>query len=152
METFEGRIAVVTGAASGMGLAFARRFASEGMCVVLADIERKALDRAVASILEAGGQAIGVETDVSQPAAVEALAEWGIDIGDARPRSLADAPVEGCDVVITMGCGDACPVHPGVRYLDWDLDDPAGLGVEAVRPIRDEIDRRVRTLVAELTP
>lgn len=70
---------------------------------------------------------------------------------DAYPKPLTDEVVQASDVVITMGCGDACPVYPGKRYLDWDLDDPAGQGVEAVRPIRDEIDRRVRALVDQLT-
>ena len=84
------------------------------------------------------------------PAVVEAMAELGIDIGAERPEALTTAGVEAADVVITMGCGDACPIYPGKRYLDWELDDPAGRSVEAVRPIRDEIDRRVRRLVEEL--
>ncbi|MDH3756013.1 MAG: arsenate reductase ArsC [Acidimicrobiia bacterium] len=88
--------------------------------------------------------------DAVNPMAVEALAEWGIDITDRAPRPLRADEVETSTVVITMGCGDACPVFPGVRYLDWDLDDPAGQGLEVVRPIRDEIDRRVRALVADL--
>jgi arsenate reductase len=86
------------------------------------------------------------------PAAVEAMREVGIDIADQTPRKLGYATAEASDVIITMGCGDACPVFPGKRYEDWKLDDPAGLGVEAVRPIRDEIGRRVRELVAELVP
>ena len=88
------------------------------------------------------------------PAVEAAMAEIGIDLhaSGARPKRLEDAAVERSDVVITMGCGDECPFYPGVRYLDWQLDDPAGRGVEAVRPIRDEIDRRVRALVAELLP
>ena len=85
-------------------------------------------------------------------AVVQAMAELGIDISAERPKRLTTAGVEAADVVITMGCGDACPIFPGKRYLDWVLDDPAGLGVEAVRPIRDEIDRRVRGLVEELLP
>ncbi|NIJ13792.1 protein-tyrosine-phosphatase [Saccharomonospora amisosensis] len=84
------------------------------------------------------------------PAAAAALAEWGLDITAQVPTKLLTADVEAADVVITMGCGDTCPVFPGKRYLDWQLDDPAGLGVEEVRPIRDEIDRRVRRLLAEL--
>lgn len=84
------------------------------------------------------------------PAAVDALAEWGLDITAEVPSKLSVDDVQASDVVITMGCGDACPVFPGRRYLDWRLDDPAGKGVDAVRPIRDEIDRRVRALVAEL--
>jgi len=88
------------------------------------------------------------------PAVVEAMAEIGIDLlaGGAHPKRLDDAAVEASDVVITMGCGDECPFYPGKRYLDWALADPAGQGVDAVRPIRDEIDRRVRALLAELLP
>ena len=87
------------------------------------------------------------------PAVVEAMAEVGIDLhaGGAYPKRLDDAAVQASDVVITMGCGDECPFYPGKRYLDWALDDPAGKGVEAVRPIRDEIDRRVQALLFELT-
>ncbi len=86
------------------------------------------------------------------PAVVAAMAEIGIDLhaGGARPTRLEDTAVAESDVVITMGCGDECPLFPGVRYLDWQLADPAGLGVEDVRPIRDEIDRRVRELLADL--
>ena len=86
------------------------------------------------------------------PAAVEAMAEVGIDITDQRPTVLTTDAVEASDVVITMGCGDACPIFPGKRYLDWVLEDPAGRGVEAVRPIRDEIESRIRGLLAELVP
>jgi arsenate reductase len=89
--------------------------------------------------------------DRINPAAVEAMAEVGIDIADQQPKLLTTEAVEISDVVITMGCGDTCPVFPGTRYLDWDLDDPAGKGVEAVRPIRDEIEVRVRRLLAELS-
>jgi arsenate reductase len=85
------------------------------------------------------------------PVAVEAMAEVGIDIAGEQPKLLSDAAVESSDVVITMGCGDACPFYPGTRYEDWALDDPAGQGIEAVRPIRDEIRRRVEDLVASLT-
>jgi arsenate reductase (thioredoxin) len=88
--------------------------------------------------------------DRVNPAAVEALAEIGLDLSKEFPKPLTDDAVRASDVVITMGCGDACPFHPGTRYLDWKLDDPAGLGVEAVRPIRDEIDRRVRDLLVDL--
>jgi len=86
------------------------------------------------------------------PAVIDAMAEIGIDLlaSGAHPKRLEDAAVEASDVVITMGCGDECPYYPGTRYLDWELDDPAGQGVDAVRPIRDEIDRRVQELVAEL--
>jgi arsenate reductase len=81
----------------------------------------------------------------------EAMAEIGLDLSREVPKKLTTDAVEAADVVITMGCGDACPVFPGKRYLDWRLDDPAGKGVEDVRPIRDEIDRRVRELLAELS-
>lgn len=86
------------------------------------------------------------------PAVVEAMAELGIDLhaSGAHPKRLEDAAVQASDVVITMGCGDECPFYPGTRYLDWQLDDPAGRGVDAVRPIRDEIDRFVRNLLADL--
>ena len=91
-----------------------------------------------------------IPADQVNPAAVQAMAEVGIDISDQRPKVLTGDAVESSDVVITMGCGDVCPVFPGTRYLDWQLDDPAGKGVEAVRPIRDEIERRVRALLSEL--
>ena len=84
------------------------------------------------------------------PVAVEAMAEVGIDIAGQQPKLLSDAAVEKSDVVITMGCGDACPFYPGTRYEDWKLDDPAGQGIEAVRPIRDEIKGRVEELIASL--
>jgi protein-tyrosine-phosphatase len=92
--------------------------------------------------------------DSINPAVIEAMAEMGIDLlaSSAHPKRLEDAVVEVSDLVITMGCGDECPFYPGTRYLDWKLDDPAGLGVAAVRPIRDEIDRRVRHLLDELLP
>jgi arsenate reductase (thioredoxin) len=90
--------------------------------------------------------------DDLNPAVIEAMAEVGIDLraAGARPKRLTGAAVEASDVVITMGCGDECPFYPGRRYLDWILDDPAGLPVEAVRPIRDDIDRRVQSLLEEL--
>ena len=78
------------------------------------------------------------------------MAEVGIDIAGEFPKPWTDEIVQAADVVVTMGCGDACPFFPGKRYEDWELDDPAGQGVEAVRPIRDEIERRVRDLLAEL--
>ncbi len=84
------------------------------------------------------------------PVAVEAMAEVGVDITSASPKVLTDAAVQTSDVVITMGCGDACPFYPGKRYEDWKLDDPAGQGIDAVRPIRDEIKRRVEELIASL--
>jgi arsenate reductase (thioredoxin) len=86
------------------------------------------------------------------PAVLEVMREVGLDLSDQVPKLLTTAAVETSDVVITMGCGDACPIFPGKRYLDWQLDDPAGLTVTDVRPIRDEIDRRVQALVAELLP
>jgi arsenate reductase len=85
------------------------------------------------------------------PAVVEVMAELGLDLSREFPKPLTDDGVRAADVVITMGCGDACPVYPGKRYLDWELDDPAGKPVDQVRPIRDEIDRRVRALLAELS-
>jgi protein-tyrosine-phosphatase len=84
------------------------------------------------------------------PAVVTVMREMGIDLADAQPKRLSDVAVESSDVVVTMGCGDACPVFPGKRYLDWELDDPAGRPVDEVRVIRDEIDARVRALLAEL--
>jgi protein-tyrosine-phosphatase len=88
--------------------------------------------------------------DAVHPAVVEALAEIGIDISSERPKPLEDSAVREADVVVTMGCGDACPVYPGKRYLDWELEDPSGKSLEDVRRIRDEIDRRVRALTDEL--
>ena len=88
--------------------------------------------------------------DQINPAAVQAMAEAGIDITAEKPKILTDQAVRESDVVITMGCGDTCPFYPGKRYEDWVLDDPAGQGVEAVRPIRDEIRRRVEVLIGEL--
>jgi arsenate reductase len=85
------------------------------------------------------------------PAVVAAMAEIGLDISREYPKPLTPGQVQAADVVITMGCGDTCPVYPGRRYLDWDLPDPAGLPLEEVRPIRDEIARRVRQLLTELT-
>lgn len=82
--------------------------------------------------------------------AVEAMAEVGIDIAEEIPQPWADEIIRAADVVVTMGCGDACPVFPGKRYLDWELDDPSGKTVEEIRPIRDEIERRVRGLIEEL--
>ena len=86
------------------------------------------------------------------PGVLEALTERGIDIFEAVPKRLDDDAVRQADVVVTMGCGDACPVFPGKRYEDWELPDPAGKSVEEVRPIRDEIDRRVRSLLSTLSP
>ncbi|MEU8323990.1 arsenate reductase ArsC [Nonomuraea sp. NPDC048881] len=86
------------------------------------------------------------------PVAIEAMAEVGIDITAARPKVLSVDAVQASDVVITMGCGDACPIFPGKRYEDWKLDDPAGQGIDAVRAIRDDIRLRVEKLLGELLP
>ncbi|MEV6753178.1 arsenate reductase ArsC [Streptomyces sp. NPDC051214] len=88
--------------------------------------------------------------DQVNPAAVEAMKEVGIDISAAKPKVLTTEAVQASDYVITMGCGDACPIFPGKRYLDWALEDPAGQGVDAVRPIRDEIKTRIEALIAEI--
>jgi arsenate reductase (thioredoxin) len=90
--------------------------------------------------------------DTVNPAAVEAMREVGIDITDQKPKILQYEVAQDSDVIITMGCGDACPIFPGKRYEDWKLDDPAGQGVEAVRPIRDEIKVRIEALLADLIP
>lgn len=103
----------------------------------------------------AGGR-VDVRSAGSAPAAEvhpevrEAMAEVGIDLEGARPKLLTDDAVEAADLVVTMGCGDTCPVYPGVRYVDWELPDPAGKPLEEVRPIRDAIDRNVRRLLEEL--
>ena len=89
-------------------------------------------------------------TDSINPSAVTVMRELGIDIGAEQPQKLTDDAVQESDVVITMGCGDVCPIYPGKRYLDWEVTDPAGLSPEQVRPIRDEIDQRVLRLLAEL--
>jgi arsenate reductase (thioredoxin) len=86
------------------------------------------------------------------PAVLAVMKEIGLDLSKQFPKPLTTEAVEASDVVITMGCGDACPIFPGKRYLDWQLDDPAGLPIDQVRPIRDEIDQRVQALIAELTP
>ncbi len=90
--------------------------------------------------------------DQVNPVAVEAMREVGIDITTAHPKVLTGEAVQVSDVVITMGCGDTCPFYPGTRYLDWPLDDPAGQGIDAVRPIRDAIKAKVEALIAELLP
>ena len=113
---------------------------------------------AAAFLRSLGGEAVEVRSAGSDPgphinpAAVEAMAEVGIDISDQCPKLLTREAVETSDVVITMGCGDACPIFPGISYRNWELDDPAGQGIEAVRPIRDEIKTRVQALIAELRP
>ena len=110
-----------------------------------------------AALLEhyAAGRAVvrsagSAPADEVNPAVVAAMAEIGIDISKQAPKALTDEAARAADVVVTMGCGDACPYYPGKRYLDWELDDPAGKTLDAVRPIRDEIDRRVRALLADL--
>ena len=97
-------------------------------------------------VLSAGTQ----PADLVNPVAVQAMAEVSVDVGREKPTLLQDSAVQQADVVITMGCGDACPFYPGRRYEDWELDDPAGRPLEAVRPIRDEIERRVTGLLASL--
>ncbi len=97
--------------------------------------------------VRSAGSAPGDEVN---PAVVQAMSEVGLDLSQELPKKLTDDAARSADVVITMGCGDACPVYPGKRYLDWELDDPAGKSVDDVRPIRDEIDRRVRALLGEL--
>jgi protein-tyrosine-phosphatase len=114
--------------------------------IALGWFQRLAGNRAVAW---SGGSEPGLEIN---PAAVEVMAEVGIDITDEFPKPWTDEIVQAADVVITMGCGDACPIFPGKRYEDWDLVDPAGLEVDDVRPIRDEIRGRVETLLASLVP
>jgi protein-tyrosine-phosphatase len=102
------------------------------------------------------GDRVVVRSAGSMPAAevnqgvVASMGELGIELVDAVPKKLTDAAVQESDVVITMGCGDACPIYPGKRYLDWELEDPAGKSVEDIRPIRDEVERRVKLLVEEL--
>lgn len=91
-----------------------------------------------------------VPGDRVNPSAVEAMREVGVDIAGSEPKILTTEAVQASDYVITMGCGDACPVFPGKKYLDWTLEDPAGKGVEAVRPIRDEIRTRIEALIAEI--
>jgi arsenate reductase len=109
-------------------------------------LERRSLGRI---LVRSAGSA---PKDSVNPAAVQVMAELGIDLAQAFPKPLTTEAVQASDVVITMGCGDACPVFPGKRYLDWQLDDPAGQPIEVVRRIRDDIDVRVQALVAELLP
>jgi arsenate reductase len=106
------------------------------------------LSRGAVDVRSAGSQ----PADRVNPAAVAAMAEVGIDIATEQPKILTTDAVKASDVVITMGCGDTCPFYPGKRYEDWVLEDPAGKGVDAVRPIRDEIRRRVESLISELVP
>jgi arsenate reductase len=106
------------------------------------------LSRGAVDVRSAGSE----PADRVNPAAVAAMAEVGIDIATEQPKILTTDAVKASDVVITMGCGDTCPFYPGKRYEDWVLEDPAGKGVDAVRPIRDEIRRRVESLISELVP
>ncbi|KQO80133.1 MULTISPECIES: arsenate reductase ArsC [unclassified Frigoribacterium] len=99
-------------------------------------------------VLSAGSE----PRDEINPVAIEAMAEEGVDIAGNQPKVLTTDAVRASDVVITMGCGDACPIFPGKRYEDWALDDPAGQGIEAVRPIRDDIKERVEALLSEIAP
>ncbi|MFF7409778.1 arsenate reductase ArsC [Streptomyces lydicus] len=113
---------------------------------------------AAAFLTHLGGDQVEVRSagsapaDTVNPAVVEAMGEVGIDLSAQTPKILTTEAVQASDVVITMGCGDACPIFPGKQYLDWKLDDPAGQGVDAVRPIRDEIERRIHSLLVELRP
>jgi arsenate reductase len=108
-------------------------------------------------LMQLAGDRVDVRSAGSQPAesvnpvAVRAMAEEGIDLTSAQPKVLTDEVVQESDVVVTMGCGDACPFFPGKRYEDWELDDPAGLDLDRVRPIRDAIKARVQDLIASLT-
>jgi arsenate reductase (thioredoxin) len=107
-------------------------------------LDRKAGDRV--TVISAGSE----PADSLNPAVVEAMEELGIDISAERPKKLENGMVRESDVVITMGCGDACPIYPGKRYEDWDLEDPAGKDLETVRAIRDEISKRVDALIGSL--
>jgi arsenate reductase len=105
----------------------------------------------------AGGRVVvrsagSAPADEINPAVVDVMREIGIDISKEYPKPLRDEAVQASDVVITMGCGDACPIYPGKRYEDWEFEDPAGKTVDQVRPIRDEIDRRIQALLSELLP
>lgn len=107
------------------------------------------LERYARGRIHVGSAGSTPATEVN-PAVVQVMAEVGIDISTERPKGLSDEAVHEADAVITMGCGDACPIFPGKRYIDWELPDPAGKTVEEIRPIRDEIERRVKELVDEL--
>ncbi|MBC7442033.1 MAG: arsenate reductase ArsC [Ramlibacter sp.] len=107
-----------------------------------------ALSQGRVEVLSAGS----APKDQINPVAIEAMAEEGIDIADNVPKILTTEAVKESDVVITMGCGDTCPIFPGKRYEDWELADPAGQGIESVRPIRDEIKARIQALLAEILP
>jgi arsenate reductase (thioredoxin) len=130
---------------------------SEVPSVLFVCVHNAGRSQMAAALLDrAGGGRIRVTSAGSAPASelnpavVAAMAEIGLDVSKEFPRPLTGEKVADADVVVTMGCGDACPVYPGKRYLDWDLPDPAGLDVAGVRPIRDDLRRRVRALAAEL--
>ena len=132
---------------------------SEKPSVLFVCIHNAGRSQMAAGFLSAfAGDAIEVRSagsapaDAVNPAAVEAMAEVGIDISTRNPKILTTDAVQASDVVITMGCGDTCPVFPGKSYRDWVLEDPAGKGVAAVRPIRDQIKAQVEDLIAELLP
>lgn len=108
----------------------------------------QSLSQGRVDVLSAGSE----PKDHINPVAIQAMAEEGIDIANNAPKVLTTEAVRDSDVVITMGCGDACPIFPGKRYEDWQLEDPAGQGIDAVRPIRDEIRRRIEKLLAEMLP
>ena len=126
----------------------------EVLFVCVHNAGRSQMAAALVELRSAGGIAVrsagSAPADEIHPAVVEAMHEVGVDLSGASPKVLTDNAVQRVDVVVTMGCGDACPVYPGKRYEDWTVDDPAGQDLATVRRIRDEIDARVRALVAEL--
>jgi len=126
----------------------------EVLFVCVHNAGRSQMAAALVELRSAGGIAVhsagSAPADDIHPAVVEAMHEVGVDLSGASPKVLTDDAVQRADVVVTMGCGDACPVYPGKRYEDWTVDDPAGQDIATVRRIRDEIDARVRALVAEL--
>jgi arsenate reductase len=126
----------------------------EVLFVCVHNAGRSQMAAALVELRSAGGIAVhsagSAPADEIHPAVVEAMHEIGVDLSGASPKVLTDDAVKRVDVVVTMGCGDACPVYPGKRYEDWTVDDPAGQDLATVRRIRDELDARVRALVAEL--
>ena len=126
----------------------------EVLFVCVHNAGRSQMAAALVELRSAGGIAVhsagSAPADDIHPAVVEAMHEVGVDLSRAAPKVLTDDAVQRVDVVVTMGCGDACPVYPGKRYENWTVDDPAGQDIATVRRIRDEIDARVRALVAEL--
>jgi arsenate reductase (thioredoxin) len=130
---------------------------SRRLTVLFACVHNAGRSQIAAALMEREGAGrIEVRSAGSEPAAevhpevVEAMAELGLELGEERPKKLTDERVREADVVVTMGCGDECPFHPGKRYEDWELDDPAGRDLDEVRAIRDEIERRVKALAGEL--